>query len=240
MADDRVDDQVSDGAEPADPSPDQASDDAAPGDRRRSRRRSFGPVVLVGLVGAGAAAMAGSKDWVSPKPSSTKAMLDAYGVTLDAPAVTALALVSLAAWGAALVTRGWVRRVILLLAALAALVNLPIAVQAARSVSDTVTGSSGAHGELESVTGYSWTPWPWFAGVGLVLTLVAAVLGVLLARSWPEMGSKYDAPAGAAPAPAVPLEEQSNLELWKALEDGRDPTQDATQDATRAENPGEH
>ena len=44
-------------------------------------------------------------------------------------------------------------------------------------------------------------------------------------RGWPEMGRRYDAPAdGAAVAPTTPVEEQSSLDVWKAIDEGRDPT----------------
>jgi hypothetical protein len=39
------------------------------------------------------------------------------------------------------------------------------------------------------------------------------------------MGRKYDAPADVAPAAAERTpEEQENLDLWKAMDEGRDPT----------------
>jgi hypothetical protein len=38
------------------------------------------------------------------------------------------------------------------------------------------------------------------------------------------MGRRYDAPAAAPEAPAAPPEDQENLDLWKAMDDGRDPT----------------
>ena len=52
---------------------------------------------------------------------------------------------------------------------------------------------------------------------------VQAVAAVRLVSSWPEMGSRYDAPADAATAAREqgPATEQ---ELWKALDEGRDPT----------------
>jgi hypothetical protein len=51
---------------------------------------------------------------------------------------------------------------------------------------------------------------------------------VLRVGRWPEMGRRYDAPAARAVAPGGgPAEEQENLELWKALDEGRDPTDPA-------------
>ena len=60
----------------------------------------------------------------------------------------------------------------------------------------------------------------------------APVLAVRLVPTWPEMGRRYDAPADATPdrtevAAQEPGEEpgqQENLDLWKAMDEGRDPT----------------
>jgi hypothetical protein len=38
------------------------------------------------------------------------------------------------------------------------------------------------------------------------------------------MGRRYDAPADAAPEPEREPEERENLDLWKAMDEGRDPT----------------
>lgn len=176
-------------------------------------RRTFGPVVIAGLAGGALAAVGGTKHWVSTSQSQT--VLDAQGVGLDAPGVTALALVVLAAWGVVLVTRGRVRRVVLVLAAIASLAALPVA-------------WSTDHGLPDGGT----TAWPWLATVGLVVSLVGAVAGVRLAKEWPEMGRRYDAPTtgpGHDAVPDVPLEEQSNLDLWKSIDEGRDPTADGTE-----------
>jgi uncharacterized membrane protein (TIGR02234 family) len=72
--------------------------------------------------------------------------------------------------------------------------------------------------------GVSHTVWFWLALLGAVLSLVASALAVLLTPAWPEMGSRYDAPTASAPAPVVEPEEQSSLDLWKAMDEGRDPT----------------
>ncbi|MEP9380887.1 Trp biosynthesis-associated membrane protein [Nocardioides sp. KR10-350] len=167
------------------------------------RSRSFGPVVLLGLAGAAGTAVAGTKDWVHSDESV--AMRQATGVALDAPGVTALGLVALAAWGVALVTRGWVRRGVLVLAGLAAVGAVPVAL-VGRPDGDP-------------------TAWPWIALAAAVVAAAAAVAGVRLARGWPEMGRRYDAPT-SGPATEAPLEEQSSLDLWKSIGEGRDPTAD--------------
>ena len=63
------------------------------------------------------------------------------------------------------------------------------------------------------------------AAVTSVVLVVAGALAVAWCPAWPEMGSRYDAPGAAGEAaPAVPAEEQTNLDLWKQLDEGRDPT----------------
>ena len=53
----------------------------------------------------------------------------------------------------------------------------------------------------------------------------STVAAVRLVPGWPEMGRRYDAPADAAPAaPEKAPEEQENLDLWKAMDEGHDPT----------------
>ena len=55
-----------------------------------------------------------------------------------------------------------------------------------------------------------------------MLAVVPAVLAVRLVPSWPEMGSRYDAPG--TPAPATEPEPTREQDLWAALDEGRDPT----------------
>jgi hypothetical protein len=71
----------------------------------------MGPVVVLGLVGAGLAAMAGNEAWATGRRCTA-----APGIATDSPATTAVALALLAAWGVLLVTRGRVRRAASLLA----------------------------------------------------------------------------------------------------------------------------
>ena len=175
-------------------------------------RRTFWPTVLLGVVGAGVAAWAGHHAWI--KVAANDLFSRTQG-NVDSPAVTALALVALAAWGVLLVTRGVVRRLIAILAALAAAAPVP-AVWSTRH--HLLTTHDGSHG----------TVWPWVALVALALSLVCAVVAVLKCPRWPEMGAKYDAPTGArAPVTsAARLEEQSSIDLWKSLDEGADPTRD--------------
>ncbi len=200
-------------------------------------RRTFGPVVLLGLATAGLAAVASAKPWVgSGRTGGGPGGGDASMTALDAgtryPLASALSLVLLAAWGVLLVTRGRVRRVfawVALIAAVALLVSVVVAYftlpDSAASSYDQMMGRSS---QDQGFTGWFWT-----TAVCAVLALVPTVLAVRLVPGWPEMGSRYDAPGarGVTPGPdgdptgntaaEQPVREQ---DLWQALDEGRDPT----------------
>jgi hypothetical protein len=65
------------------------------------------------------------------------------------------------------------------------------------------------------------TVWAWAALVGAIGSVLATLAAVRLTPGWPEMGTRYDSPAGEA----APVEPEGNLELWKALDEGHDPTE---------------
>ena len=86
---------------------------------RPAGRRTFGPVVLLGLASAGLAAVAGNRPWVEWTGTSEGqgSLLTVTGDdTATVPLAGALALALLACWGVVLVTRGRVRRAIAVLA----------------------------------------------------------------------------------------------------------------------------
>ena len=198
-------------------------------ERRRSARGGFGGTVLLGLAAGTVAAVAGNQAWVSiddrgSGDSAFAANLSGGG-DLTAPPVTATALVLLATWGVVLVSRGRPRRAVAALGLVAALAVLVLAVVAWATRPGEVSDDLRT---LDLRTGR--TLW---AHVGVLAGLVAvasSVLAVLRVPSWPEMGRRYDAPAASADAAVataaagVPPEEQSSIDLWKALDEGRDPT----------------
>ena len=128
------------------------------------------------------------------------------------PLAGALSLVVLACWGCVLVTRGRVRRVVAVLgcsAPLGVLVAVVVGWSAAarplRGRGRDVGGDVGGRGS---------TGWYWAAAIAAVaLASLATALAVRWCGSWPEMGSRYDAPGAAAddadPPTGGPLEPRS-------------------------------
>lgn len=187
-------------------------------------RRTFGPAVLVGLAAAGLVAVAGNQAWAEAEEGGGAGdQITAVSLAVGeakAPLATALALVVLAAWGVLLVTRERFRRVVSWVAAVAA-TGLLVAVVA------TVFAAPGVVSDAYEPYGVTdidvhRTAWCWLALVGAVLALGASLVAVRDVRSWPQMGKRYDAPG--ATEPETDPEEQSNLDLWKAMDEGRDPT----------------
>lgn len=180
-------------------------------------RRWFGPAVLLGLVGTGLSALAGAKPWAAPDGNAGSTLVDRSGGHV--PLAGALGLAGLAAWGVLLVTRGVVRRGLALLAAAAA-----IAVVATVVVGRSSALSSARHATVDlgrTPSGAHTTAWWYVALVASVIALAGSALAVRHVRTWPEMGTRYDAPgATEAPDPA----QMEDVDLWRAIDQGRDPT----------------
>jgi uncharacterized membrane protein (TIGR02234 family) len=192
------------------------------------RRRSFGPAVGAGLAAAALAAVAGHQPWARGSASGGFGELSATVEAGRVPAANALSLVVLACWGVLLVTRGRVRRVVSVLGVLAALALAATVVVGFDSAPQHVRDAYAELGVADPDVGR--TGWYWVAGVATLLALLTTVAAVRLVPGWPEMGRRYDAPVdatatdGPADEPATPPEEQENLDLWQAMDEGRDPT----------------
>jgi uncharacterized membrane protein (TIGR02234 family) len=140
-----------------------------------------------------------------------------------APGVLPLALVALACWGTVLVLRRAGRRVVAVLGALASLGAAAVSVLSAGN-------ATGAAGRLLGGTpdSTSTTPWPYVGAAGCLLSAAAFAVALLRAGTWPEMSSRYDAPGDhGSPADGgtrAADESPSGAALWKALDEGDDPT----------------
>jgi uncharacterized membrane protein (TIGR02234 family) len=196
-------------------------------------RRTFGPLVLLGLGSAALAAVASSKAWTTtatPEGSPLPIAIPDHGLDRQSPLAASLALVVLAAWGVLLVTRGWVRRMLAAVALLAAAGLVATTIEARSSLPDAVAGDLadlGLQGKdlLRAQAGTAMTGWWITALVAGVICTVATLAALRFVRDWPEMGARYDAPTGAA-ATLPPPEDRSSIDLWKSLDAGQDPTLD--------------
>jgi uncharacterized membrane protein (TIGR02234 family) len=197
-----------------------APEGAAP----RRRRGSFGPTVLVGLAGGALTAVSAAQDWATASSSAAGVDVSAsVQGSATAPLAIALALVALAAWGTVLVLRGRVRQAVAVVGAAASAGVLATVVSAFGAAEDDAVQAVMARGATGDAFETSLTGWYVACGVGALLTLAAFAVAVTAARRWPAMGSRYDAPAARPPA-AAPTEPASEQEMWRALDDGRDPT----------------
>ncbi|HET6626911.1 MAG TPA: Trp biosynthesis-associated membrane protein [Nocardioidaceae bacterium] len=185
----------------------------------RPRERSFGPTVSAGLLGAVLTAVAATRQWAHASADAAGIKVQAAVTGSDtAPLAAALALVALAAWGVVLVVRGRVRRLVAavgLLACVGVLVAVAEAFDGAREDAVAAAVGKGATADLATA---SLSGWYYTAGAAALLTLLAFAVAVLRSPRWPAMGSRYDAPAARAEAPAT------DEDMWRALDEGRDPT----------------
>jgi hypothetical protein len=203
---------------------------SAPTTGSTTARTGFGPTVVAGLAAAVLAAVAGSRPWVVDGQAAPPAdpvpgvdLADPVAAAGEVPVALALGLVVLAAWGVLLVTRGRVRRAVAALALLASAGLVAAVVVAALTLPDQVSDAireQGGDGEA------AFSPWFWAAAVGALASVAAAWVAVRRVPAWPEMGSRYDAP-GAAEARETgeaPPSERTNIDLWKSMDEGHDPT----------------
>jgi hypothetical protein len=185
-----------------------------------SRRSRFGSTVLVGVLTAALAAVASAKPWfrLAPEGGTATGLLRSQG-TVDMPLALALALVVLAGWGAVLVSRGVLRRVLVAIALAAAL-----GVVGCVATAPFVLPSDLRDGLGPSAAGAGVDPTGWFAAAAIASVLSALVLVTAwrLVPRWPTMSSRYDAPADGA-ATGTPAD--TPTDLWRALDQGRDPTE---------------
>lgn len=183
---------------------------------------SFGRTVLLGLAGAGLATVAAGQTWATATTRVPAVRtVEAAGSDV-APLALPLSLVALAAWGSILVLRRRARRVVAVVGALAS-AGVVAAVLMGRGDAEAVArrllgGDADVTADLAS--------WSWVAVAGAGLACAAFLMALRAAGSWPEMGSRYDAPTGAA-AGADDHEraaDPTERELWDALDEGHDPT----------------
>lgn len=184
-------------------------------------RRTFGPVVLVGLAAGALTAVASAKPWA--ELTGTTIVPHAIAESGRSPLAGALALVLLATWGVVLVTRGQVRRAVAVLGLVAALGVLACVVTGALHMTGDLEDAVRSSPHTGAAVDAARTGWLWVAGVAALLSAVATAAAILWSPKWPAMSQKYDAPGGA-PERTVEPESADSLDLWKSMDEGHDPT----------------
>ena len=194
-------------------------------DDRPEVRRTFVPVASVGVTAALLCAVAGQQPWAQANGGTGTAESGRIEFATgpgpgESPAAGALALVVLACWGVILVSRGRFRRAVAVLAVLAAGVVVAVVAVGFVQTPDAVREAVSAVGVVDPDV--SRTAWYWVAALSALVSVAAAALAVRWAPGWPEMGRRYDGPGAAIPAPTTG--EPTDADLWKAMDEGRDPT----------------
>ena len=135
------------------------------------------------------------------------------------PALVPLALLSLAGVAAVLAIGGWLRRIVGVLLLAAGIAVLWLAVSDLGSV---FGAQPDGYPRSQVLAGHG------FALLGGLVLVGVAVLVVRYATRLPKLGARYEAPAGAADGARAGGRRAANpdTELWQALSEGKDPTQD--------------
>ncbi len=194
-------------------------------------RISYGPTLVLGLVGALAVTVGVSKPWVSatalvPGLPTIEARVTGAGL---APLAGALGVVVLAGFGAVIATRGWARRAVGILVMISAAVVLVTAIDppgATGALEDGLSAKGWSSGAYTTTT----VAWRWVSLAGAVISLAAGAAISRYASRWATMGQEYDAPTRSGTPDTRPhleaaeLAELSEADVWREIDQGRDPT----------------
>jgi uncharacterized membrane protein (TIGR02234 family) len=197
--------------------------------------------VAGGLLAAVAVAVGMSRPWFTA--TATVDGLPRIEVSVTGAELASLAgalgLVLLASFGAVLATGTRIRQAVGLVIVAGAVVVLAAAVHPSNQGS-LLQERLAARG-WSAGSGYSTTTegWRWLVLVGAVGCLVAGGLVVRRGSTWPTMAKRYDAPrVGEATAAARPEQATAALQgpapetalddeaVWRALDEGHDPTRE--------------
>ncbi len=194
-------------------------------------RIRYGPTLVLGLVGALGVTVGVTKPWVRataqvPGLPTIDASVTGAGL---APLAGALGVVVLAGFGAVIATRGWARRAVGILIMAAAAVVLVTAIHppgATGALEDGLSAKGWSSGAYATTT----VAWRWISLAGAVISLAAGAAISRYASRWATMGQEYDAPTRSGSSttgpdtPAVELAELSEADVWREIDQGRDPT----------------
>jgi uncharacterized membrane protein (TIGR02234 family) len=195
--------------------------------RRRSlaSRSGYALTIVAGLAASAACSVAVAQPWA--RATATVPGLPPIEASVDgadvAPIAAALAVVCLAAFGAVIATRRWVRRALGVLIVGCAAVVVFVAV-APGSTTGLLEDALSAKGWTGGHYDRSVTAWRVVAGFAAALTMAAGAVVARFGGEWATMGARYDSPADTQSARPTADEELSDAAMWRALDDGGDPT----------------
>jgi hypothetical protein len=174
-------------------------------------------VVLATCIGAGAIVLiAAGRVWRRADLVAATGQHVAVHVTGHAaePALPALGIALVVMAGAVLAARGWLRRVVGLVAVAIGGAVVALAVAARTDAADELRHQAFA--VSHAVVAESLSAWAIVTIVAGVAAVVAGSVTVVLGTGWPSMGARYDAPA------ARRTEDLAGD--WEAQDRGEDPT----------------
>ncbi|MGJ9423244.1 Trp biosynthesis-associated membrane protein [Aeromicrobium sp. CF3.5] len=188
-------------------------------------RRWYAPTVLGLLAAGGMAFLASSRQWANATVASDGLPSDTIEITGSQalPLMGALALVVVTAALAVLATGGRMRRGVGIITVLAAAGGLWVVITGGGSIdrafADAVEQSPAFTGG--DVPPFSQSVlWPVVAAAAFAIAVALGVVTVAMGHRWSAMSRRYEAPTGAAPT-----RPKTEADIWKALDEGRDPTE---------------
>jgi len=196
---------------------------------RLASRGGYAATILVGLAASGLCALAVARPWARATASvrglpPIEASVDGADV---APVAAALAVVCLAGFGAVIATRGWVRRALGVVIVVCAVVVVVVAVvpeSATALLEDALSARGWSGGGYDR----SVTAWRVAAAASGVVVMAAGAIVTRFAADWATMGTRYDSPSESRRASQPTADEpMSDAAMWRSLDDGGDPTNDA-------------
>jgi uncharacterized membrane protein (TIGR02234 family) len=196
---------------------------------RIASRGGYAVTILVGLAASGLCALSVARPWA--RATATVRGLPPIEASVDgadvAPVAAALAVVCLAGFGAVLATRGWVRRALGVVIVACAAVVVAVAV-APESTTGLLEDALAARGWTGGGYDRSGTAWRAAAVASGVVVMAAGAIVTRFAGDWATMGTRYDSPSeGRQASQAATDEPMSDAAMWRALDDGGDPTNGA-------------
>ncbi len=197
-------------------------------------RVQFALALLTDLAGAAVTLLVSTRTWQTiatarPRPLAD-AVLHVSGRTLNS-ASTALGLVALAGVVAVLATRGFARRAVGVVLALAGAGAIwtsvdglhRISLTRARALLESKRAGLNLYSSIHTSLDGQWAV---LSAVGGALVLGAGLLIAVAGHRWVAMSTKYDAPTTRRPSgeDEATAKARAEASLWSALDSGDDPT----------------